>query len=331
MIRLAQQARSAVKRAVLGDPDLPQQCTVGMRDPQSEVRVWLHGLGDPRDVTHSHLIACAAPTVVGIGFDGGWKPEITAGARLSLKFHQREGAERLLAEAGLRFRAIVHASGTELYLFEIRACENYCLPKTRRWARYLHREYLRWRANKTSDVRMSSLGSRSMSVFFTCPRPVVLVSVADGNAGNMFPMNLMGSIGNGYFAFALNSSRPASAFVERSGRVALSSIPVEQAPVAHQLGKNHRRESVDWNQLPFPTKPSPALGIPVPGFALRVREMQIEAARNLGSHTLFVAHIIRDENWAEGLQFFMVHGVYQAWRLSKREPVNYPRASKQEW
>jgi flavin reductase (DIM6/NTAB) family NADH-FMN oxidoreductase RutF len=174
---------------------------------------------------------------------------------------------------------------------------------------------------------MSSLGSRSMGVFFICPRPVVLVSVVDGNAGNVFPMNLMGSIGNGCFAFALNSSRPASSLVERSGRVALSSIPLEQASVARQLGRNHRQESVDWNQLPFPVKMSTALGIPVPGFALRVREMQIEAARKLGSHTLFMAQIIRDETWAEGLQFFMVHGVYQAWRLAEPETATKSKHS----
>lgn len=316
-MHLVRQARTALKRALLGEPDLPQQCTVGMRDPQSEVRVSLHGLGDPRDVTHSHLVACAAPTIVGIGFDGGVKPEMNERTMLSLKFHEREGEERLLAEIGIRFSAMVRSSGQELFLFEISACQNHCLPKTRRWARSLHREYLLWRSNKTSDVRMSSLGSRSMGVFFICPRPVVLVSVVDGDAGNMFPMNLMGSIGNGYFAFALNSSRPASALVERSGRVALSSIPVEQASLTRQLGRNHRQESVDWNQLPFSTKTSPALGIPAPAFALRVREMQIEAARKLGSHTLFMAHVIRDEIWAEGLQFFMVHGVYQKWRQTE--------------
>jgi flavin reductase (DIM6/NTAB) family NADH-FMN oxidoreductase RutF len=323
MIDLARQARTALKRAVLGEPDLPQQCTVGMRDPQSEVRVWLHGLGDPRDVTHSHLVACAAPIIVGIGFDGSWKPEMNEGTKLSLKFHQWDGEERLLGEIGLRFSTIVRAGGQELYLFEVRACKNHCLPKTHRWARFLHREYLLWRSNKTSDVRMSSLGSRSMGVFFICPRPVVLVSVADGDVGNMFPMNLMGSIGNGYFAFALNSSRPASSLVERSGRVALSSIPAEQASVARQLGRNHRQESVDWNLLPFQTKRSPALGIPVPGFALRVREMQIEAVRKLGSHTLFVAHVIRDETWADNLQFFMVHGLYQR--------VRRPEASTKGW
>jgi flavin reductase (DIM6/NTAB) family NADH-FMN oxidoreductase RutF len=151
-------------------------------------------------------------------------------------------------------------------------------------------------------------------VFFICPRPVVLVSVAHGEKGNIFPMNLMGPLGNGYFAFALNSARQAAPLVERAGKLALSSLPIDQFAVARQLGKNHRREFVDWNQLSFETKKSTALALPVPRFALRIREMEVEAVRRLGSHTLFVARILGEEHWAEGAQCFMIHGIYKAWR-----------------
>jgi hypothetical protein len=127
-------------------------------------------------------------------------------------------------------------------------------------------------------------------------------------------MNLMGSFGNGYFGFGLNSRRLASSLVDRAGRIAISDIPVGEAHIARQLGKNHRREAVDWSELPFPVTLSTALGIPVPSFASRVREMEIEDVRKLGSHTLFVARIIRDERRTDSPQFFMIHGLYQAWR-----------------
>ncbi|HTB15647.1 MAG TPA: flavin reductase [Bryobacteraceae bacterium] len=172
---------------------------------------------------------------------------------------------------------------------------------------------------------MTARAADAMTVFFICPRPVVLVSLTVGDSGNIFPMNLMGSFGNGYFGFGLNSRRLASSVVERAGRLALSGIPFEEAPVARELGKNHRREAVDWNQLPFRVTPSAALGIPVPSFASRVREMEIEAVRQLGSHTLFVARIIRDERRSDSPQFFMIHGLYQAWRHStSRVPLDAP-------
>ena len=59
-----------------------------------------------------------------------------------------------------------------------------------------------------------------MIVFFICPRPVVIVSVVHGDEGNVFPMNLMGPIGNGRFAFSLNSTRHAAPITGRAGKLA---------------------------------------------------------------------------------------------------------------
>jgi hypothetical protein len=91
--------------------------------------------------------------------------------------------------------------------------------------------------------------------------------------------------------------------------------------VARQLGRNHRQQSVRWDQLPFETTLSAELRIPVPRFALRVRELQIEAVRKLGSHTLFIAHVIRDRLRAEVPEFFMVHGTYEARRRALQEEL----------
>jgi len=277
------------------------------------VTVWLCGLGTPRDVTHSHLMACGAPFIIGIGFDDRENSVVESGARLSLRFHERDGEQRLLGKIGFRFSSSLRVGNQQLCLFRVSHYRNYCLPRLQLWTRYLQYARLRRRV-QDSDVPITAREVHAMIVFYVCPRPVVLVSVADGGMGNVFPMNLMGPIGNGYFAFALNSTRAAAPLVERTGRVALSSVPVEQASLAYQLGGNHKKPCIDWNQLPFPTRISTAIGVPVPAFALRVREMQVEATRKMGSHTLFVARTIRDERWADGIQFFVVHGMYQAWR-----------------
>jgi flavin reductase (DIM6/NTAB) family NADH-FMN oxidoreductase RutF len=258
-------------------------------------------------------MACGAPFTIGIGFDDQQNDLVERGTRLSLRFHERDGEQRLLGKIGLRFFSSLRVGTKQLCLFRVRDYKNYCLPKVQLWARHL--QYARQRRRvPDSDVPITPREVHAMIVFYICPRPVVLVSVADGGTGNVFPMNLMGSIGNEYFAFALNSTRAVAPLVERAGRVALSSVPVEQASLAYQLGGNHRKPRIDWNQLPFPSRMSTAIGIPVPAFALRVREMQVEATRKVGSHTLFAARTIGDERWADGTQFFVVHGMYQAWR-----------------
>jgi flavin reductase (DIM6/NTAB) family NADH-FMN oxidoreductase RutF len=313
----AHKAATALRWMLLGKTNLPQQCSLGIHDPQTEVSVWLHGMGAPRDVTFSHSIACAAPFTICIG-DGGWQSDRDDGKQLTLKFRERDGGEQLLAELGLRHTSTISTDGAALQLFEVNSCKNYCLPKGRLWGHYLHQAYLRWRHRRTSHIRISARASHAMIVSFICPRPVVLVSAVSGDRSNIFPMNLLGRVSDDYFTFALDTTRLAAPLVASARSVALSTIPLEQSEVARQLGKNHKKESIQWNQLPFPTRPSTALGVPVPCFALRVIEMQIETIRNLGSHTFFVARIIQDERRGEGRQFFMVHGVYQSWRLLHR-------------
>jgi len=315
-MRIVSTARKALKRIVLGPMDFPQQCPIGMRDPQSEVSVWLHGLDAPRDVTHTHLMACAAPFTIGIGLERERNAVINESTRLSLAFHERGEGQRLLGTIGLQLSSVVFVGSQSLCLFRPTSWKNYCLPPPRLWARHLQYAWLR-RRDRTPNMPLAAREAHSMFVFYICPRPVVLVSVTDGKASNIFPMNLMGPRGNEYFSFALNSATPATALVERAGRIALSSVPVEQTSVAFELGKNHKKECVDWNQLPFPMTVSSTIGLPVPQFSLRVREMKIEIVRKAGSHMLFVARTLHDECWADGLQFFVVHGIYQAWRQRK--------------
>jgi hypothetical protein len=100
--------------------------------------------------------------------------------------------------------------------------------------------------------------------------------------------------------------------VEQARRIVLSSVPLEQAATVAALGKNHRRSSIDWDQLPFPVIRPNHIDALVPSFALNVCEMQVETIHHLGSHTLFVARVVAKESLAEGLQLFVAHGMYEA-------------------
>jgi flavin reductase (DIM6/NTAB) family NADH-FMN oxidoreductase RutF len=307
--------RQTLKRLVVGSVTFPQQCTIGLREPQSEVRVWLHGLGVPRDVTSCNVMTSAIPFTVGIGL--GTNHQASVGSRTSLRFEERNGRGRLLGEIGLRLNELISVDGEQMGLFEVRHCRNYCLPRARLWMLYGHLGWQEWRASrrsKPSKIRLTSLAMRSLFVFYICPRPVVLVSVMDGSTANVFPMDLIGPIGARHFSLALHCTSAGVPSMERSRRIALSSVPFDQTSVAYELGKNHKRPCVDVEQLPFATAPSAAFGLPVPRFALRVREMQIEAVRSLGSHKFFLAVTINDQQHSDGRQLFFVHGFYQAWR-----------------
>lgn len=312
--------KSLLKRLLLGSEALPQQVTVAICEPQNEITVWVHGKNTKRDVTQLHSIACASPLTVCIPFDSIETLEGEyAGDKAFLELRERAGAERLLGKVGLRYSKAIPGGKFCLGLFNVRSCVDYCLPKLHFWGHYLQQSYWRWRDKRIANVRMSATDQHAMMVMFICPRPVVLVTAMEKDGGNLFPMNLMGDLGEGYFSLALNSERQASQCVKRSGRVALSSVPFEKAGVARQLGKHHLQNSIDWNRLPFRLKSSSKFGFPVPDFALRVRELEVQDVEELGSHTFFVARVLEEKVYASGPNFFMIHGIYQHVRELDRD------------
>lgn len=324
-------ARKAIKRLVFGPPDYPQQVIVGMREPQTEVTVLLRRAGEPRekarDVTRIHMMACAAPFTVGIGTESELPSDESANLRdtYTLEFWEREGKQQLLGAIQLRHSRFVWDSGaggagsTALQLYEAVASRNLCLRPRHIWARYAEYAYYRWK-HPSPDVPTGARDVHAMCVFYNCPRPVALVSVSDGHATNIFPMNLMGVIGAGRFAFALNTDKPVTLLVERARRIAMSTVPFTQSRTAYSMAPNHKKDSIDVAQLSFAVQRSVEFRFPVPEFALRVREMEVEAIERPGSHTLFVARILRDVNCEPAgsaqPQFFTLHGIYQA----RREP-----------
>ena len=290
---------------VFGTWQLPQFCNVALREPQDEIGVWL---GD-RDVTTDHVAACMRPFTIGVALPASEPPP----ERASLRFRERRH-RRVLGAIALRRTRTMPLGDRSLHLFEVRGSSNACLPRRRLWRRYAHDAYRRWRASKRSTaVQMVTRDAHAHFVFYICPRPVFLVSCRDDEGGNLFPMDLVGPLGDQHFALALHSTAPAG-LLERARRVALSSIPWERTGMAYALAENHKRSSIAWEELPFPTVPSATFGLPVPDLALRVRELAIESVSRLGSHTLFLARVVSDQHRKDGLQMFQLHGFYEAWR-----------------
>ena len=304
-----------IKNLAFGDTLLPQEFTIGLTEPQSEVSVWLHGMGMPRDVTARHTTACTAPLTICVASDDWQGLDEKDLRKVSLKFCERGGYERVLGEIRLNFNTVISIGDLSFILFGVRGSTNYCLPKARLWAHYLLHAYSQLRRTDPPDMKMTLLEQRAASVTFIRPHPLSLVSVGDKKNGNIFPMNLMGELGNGYFGFALRERRLAAPLVESGGRIAISGVPLAQCSLPFRLAGNHKKQSIDWNELPFETKPSVTFGIPVPSFATRVREMRIEKVHKIGGHRFFIARIISDETYMTGPRACVVHGFYQFWRL----------------
>lgn len=304
--------RHTVKKIAFGGDLLPMRFFIEQPQPQSEITVWLEGNGPIRDVTRCHGPASTVPCTFWIAFGRGETPSERACERLSLAFRETRSNE-LLGRIGLKWRQAVGAGPIEIAVFEARCAVNRC---HRGIHSYAHTWLRMWKQRKSkSTIRLSALEHVAMSVLFTCPRPISLVSVDHAGAANLFPLNVMSDATNDYFAFALTACKLPAQMLEKAGRFALSATPMEYAPTAFALAVNHNRPSIQWSDLPFPTRLSKTFGIPVPVFASRVREMTIDAVHRVGSHSLFVARTVAEERRSTCPEFSVVHGFYQAWRI----------------
>lgn len=305
-----------LKRLIYGGTMLPGEFTLGLNHPQSEISVSLEVFGRSLDVTRRHTIACCAPFLLGVYLDQDLSGAIRKSDTLiTLRFSERMGEKHRLGELRLALMASIPIDESDLALFRVLGSRNYCLPSLRLWSYYLPAAYSNWRNLKSFDVKMSSSEIRASYVAFIRPHPIALGSVQGDTGGNIFPMNLMGELSDRRFAFTLKDSRRPAHIIERLGRLALSNIPMSLCPTAFQLAANHKQESIDWDQLPFPLSESQMLRIPVPAAAGHVRELDVEQVHKLGSHTLFVARIVSDEQRFDVPQAHAIHGFYQYWRL----------------
>jgi flavin reductase (DIM6/NTAB) family NADH-FMN oxidoreductase RutF len=306
--------RQAIRSVLLGRGSRTA-CDLPLQFPQTEVAVWLHGLGEPRDVTMRHAVACPIPFILCVGFEDDDLPPPSPQQRLALKWVERAGNQRLLGTIEIEQEEIVASAGPQVRLYRATRCTNFCTNRLRRFTRALYVKGERWM--NPGRLLPSVLDARCNEVVFTCPRPVVLVSLMQNGGGNIFPMQLMGQVGREHFAFALNSSKQAAPIVAALGQVALSTVPFGRANEVRRLGANHHRSSIDWATLPFVTQPSPLLGIPVPDFALTVRELEVEQTMPLGSHTLFIARVLSRNVYSEAPEFHRIHGLYAAHRVTR--------------
>lgn len=306
--------KSAVARFLLG-PTLPQEFTLGMRAPQHEVGVWLCGKHGRRDVTNEHATACSAPFILCIRLE---EREQICANKLRLEYVERSG-NKMLGQIGLKVASGIKSSGNRLYFFEPRSVTNCCLPVPQRVPHYLLHAYQARMRPKVPDLNMTLLEERAANVTFIRPHPIGIGSVEDAAGGNIFVLNLMGELGEGRFGFGLRALRWPAVLVERSRRMALTSVPSSKGQVAFFLAKTHSVEQVDWEKLPFDVRQSSQFNIRVPAFALRVRELELETIRKMGSHNFFVARVISDEQRIEGEELHALHGFFQAWRMRGRD------------
>jgi|GEM_PF-349556 len=310
-----------VKRWLLGADSIPQWVAVAIRPPQQQASIWLRGIQAARtfalDVTRNATVTALRPLTFGLCLANHVSQNQLGETSPVLVIRDGRLDGRILGQVKLRYTRSLDASAGRIDLFEVAKSRNYCLPWLRLQLHYLNE----WRVgrmakrNKGSqqgyNFSMPPRDLHSLFVFYTCPRPVVFVSVSHEGQSNLFPMDLIGPTDSPYFLMALRRTSPAVQLMQRSRRLALADVPAGYRDIAYDLGQHHKNTSINVEALPFETTLSPTWSLPVAKAALGIREVEVETTESIGSHELFVTRIVHEAHWHDGPQLFHVPGLYQ--------------------
>jgi flavin reductase (DIM6/NTAB) family NADH-FMN oxidoreductase RutF len=272
---------------------LPQWSAVALRDPQDVVDVVWTSRNRRLDVTHHNVVAALQPLTIAIGSKAVMDGDGLTGTAAALEFVDRITGG-VLGSLNLGTARRVEAVPAALTLFEVTGGADRCLGWARRTLDNGLRQMRGQRIADPYNFSMDPDALRQLLVFYICPRPVVLVSVEDGQHSNIFPMDLIGPVGPDLFTLALRTTSQSVATMCSARQMAISSVPASHRETAYRLGTHHRRTKVDWSTLPFGVVRSPAFGLPVPHIAARIRELEAEHVETIGSHTFFVTRVVSD-------------------------------------
>lgn len=199
----------------------------------------------------------------------------------------------------IRQQEIISVNDTKIYLYKIISARSYLLhffPILMNHLVYAAKN--RFKYNLKEGKRLHDL-----FVYYIKPRPVFLLSVRDADNFDIFPVDLTGNIFNDYFIQSIKSTNQGISIIKKTSTICLSAVPYSQAGLIYKHHTQRRKEGIDLRKLSFSTSESRMLKIPVPDFAINVREFRVEKIFENGLYTSFLIKCLNEYELSDAIQF----------------------------
>jgi flavin reductase (DIM6/NTAB) family NADH-FMN oxidoreductase RutF len=158
-------------------------------------------------------------------------------------------------------------------------------------------------------------------IAYSVPRTIALITVAEGELMNMFPTDLHGPCGDGFYTSSLRHGGKASQQLDKTGRLVLSLMPVEEYKTVYSLGKNHMQDMTEFMHFAIMPTKSPVLKLPVPASALAYKELECVDSFDAGIHRIYSYRIVGTKELRTGNTLAHTHQYYAQWRIDRKLPL----------
>jgi hypothetical protein len=158
-------------------------------------------------------------------------------------------------------------------------------------------------------------------IAYAIPRIISLITLRDGDAMNMFPTDLHGPTGSGYYLSSLRHGGNACGQVLKLKTVVLSDVQAEWYRYAYDLGKNHMQRPTGPEHFKLAPHATQRFGLPLPEPVLRYRELTVTDYFDAGIHRIILYRIETDVNVAPGKRLSHLHQYAVQWRVDHQLPT----------
>lgn len=312
---------------------VPQQYVgVSLEDFKNPLSVFLCVRGSDRviDVTHAHVFLGYRPLIIAIVCDPE-KDFFSTFDTVQLYFiyptfsrnNDNHDAATIrssyLARLDLRRVMLKEFAGRKVVYYEGLYGEHKFIHP---FHQFFNRQREKLRHDHPGNVRLPGNLYDQVRIAYSVPRIISLITVSAGGRMNMFPTDLHGPCANEYYISSLRRGGKANDQVEEQGRLALSSVAVEEFRTVYALGKNHMKEMEWLEQFPSMTGRSITFDIPLPSFALLYRELERIDSFDAGIHRVHFYRVVNMRKVREGRTLAHIHQYYAQSRVDNKLPLN---------
>ena len=317
-------AINTIKKFITGLSVRQEYVCLDVARYQNPLSVLLSGGGSISkiDVTDSHLFLGYKPVIIGVPFPvNDSNLDIVRGhARIKLSFIPDESISPN-AIASLELEKIGEKVLDEnvLLLYEAKFGQHVFLNS-------LQQIINRWKEVRkpapSADITLKGNLYDQVRVAYSVPRVISIITITDGYSMNMFPTDLHGPVGKGFYCSSLRIGGKANEQVQKIKKIVLSEVTASSFAETYHMGKNHMRDLQDSDKFQIDQNKSECYKFPLPEHVFTYRELRQFDFLDHGIHRMHFYEVVNVWAGVENSKLAHIHQYFAQWRLNNRLPTN---------
>ncbi len=313
--------KNYVRRILLGS-SLPNEYICTTNDLPASLQVILPSDHGELNVTESHRLLGYKPLLIGLAFqDQEWVSWASKQKEIKISFRSTTPVASELAWLKLKKAGSWRMGETTFVVYQgVNGDHDLML----RWRRMTNALYELLRAQKPGNIFLPAKLYNQVRIAYSVPRKISLLCLGDTNGYNIFPTDLQGAIGKGFYAGSLRIGSKACRQVEQFKKILVADMDVAAYRETYALGRNHMSGLQPLAILPVSGARSERWQLPVPTGATAYRELQWKYSWDTGIHRVHFYEVVTEkilDDKASNLHH--IHRYYAQWRLDHRLESTY--------